>query len=151
MSNTRAIIWIIVYIVLLLLIYISYGVGINVNEFPNSYDQQAMIWILFTVSLVTFMMTAMLHVLEYRTTAAIMLILSIATDAILGAVIGTIDMKGEYNKALGYVVISPFIYKLFLFMFLNWDACSDGKAEVKVNETYNEFKRRLDAIVSKKN
>ena len=142
MSAIRTTIWIIVYLALLLLIYISYGVGMTSHEFPNKYTRSTAIWTLFAISIVTFIMTAFLHILEYKSAAALMLILSISTDAILGALVGTIDESNNFNPTLAYIVISPIVYKLFLFMFLNWDSCT-GSVESSISRASSDLQSRL--------
>lgn len=125
MIELRTIIWIIVYIVLILLVYIGYGAGIAANDFPSKSDESTMtgIWVLFGLSLITFIITAGLHIADYSTIAGIFLIFSIFFDAVIGVLVGTVS-SGGYSPTLGYIVISPIVYKLILFAFLNYNDCA---------------------------
>lgn len=122
----RTTIWLVVYIVLALLVYLGYGIGIAANEFPNKNDPDRLnaIWRLFGVSLLLFAIAATLHILTDQTViAVIFLMLSIFCDIITSLLIGTTNATGKYSVPLSYVSISPIVYKLILFMFLNWEAC----------------------------
>jgi len=148
-TGMRIGIWLCVYITLLLLVYIGYGAGIAANDFPNKDGRAGAIWTMFTFSIITFIMTAGFHIAEWKVTAAVMLMLSIFFDSILSVLIGTTNMQGDYSAALGYVSISPIVYKLTLFLFLNWDACG-GDLEGKIGTASGSLRERIQAMKAKR-
>lgn len=119
MSGTKITVLAIVYIVILLLIYVSYMIGISKANISS--DWYIVFWISLMISFVLFITTATLHIIEYKIAAIFTLIMSIIADVFTSTSMGIIDTTKKNNASLGYVIISPFIYKLNLLIFLVLD------------------------------
>lgn len=137
-DQTNWIVWLVIFLVLTLLIYIGYAAGLAVNDYPGKDKKWGWVLTMVLASLVTFLASGGLMAFGgMPTISAIMLFISIMLDIITLMIVGTskvvTDATGQtmnkMDSALSYVVISPIIYKMFLFGYLTYLAgVASGKS-----------------------
>ena len=125
------IVWLVIFLVIALLVYIGYAAGLAVNDYPEKDSKWGWVLTMVLASLITFLISGGLMVWgRMPTVSSIVLFISIMLDVITLMMVGTskvvTDETGntinKMDSALSYVVISPIIYKMFLFGYLTYIA-----------------------------
>lgn len=129
MPQTDLIIWLVVYLVLTLLIYITYGIVLSMYDYPGKDEKWDVVLMLIIASAATLIMSGVaIAVFGSAIPAAALLFVSIMLDYIVGGMVGTVEVMAdgstETSGSLSYATYSPMAYKTILFGYLAYLAGS---------------------------
>jgi predicted Na+-dependent transporter len=113
--------WLSVFMVIGLLIYLTYGITLSTVDYPAKSDEASQNAIIILVSLSAFLFIVSGATVAFGKPgwASIILLLTIMMDATVAGIIGTKTKDSNSAHAgLAYTVISPIVMKVVLFGYL---------------------------------
>lgn len=140
-SKNALIIWIVVYVTLALLMYISYYAILAVKKYPGkdkelSFVKSTFIYWAIAASLALFIGSGVSIIFGQATIGSILLLISIIIDFIVGTIVGTAienaDGTISTDAALGYATTAPYIIKICLLVVSVALAASGEKTSEKL-------------------
>lgn len=120
-SESNWISWLSVFMVVGLLVYLTYGITLSTVDYPAKSDEtmQNAIITLISVSAFLFLISGAVAALGRPGWSSIILFLTIMMDATVAGLVGAKEPESDStNAALAYTVISPIVFKVVLFGYL---------------------------------
>lgn len=118
MSSENWVSWLSVFMVVGLLIYLTYGITLATVDYPAKSDEamQNAIIILVSLSAFLFLVAGGTAAFGRPGYASVLVLLTIMMDATVAGLVGMKEPNSDStNAALAYTVISPIAYKVALF------------------------------------
>lgn len=125
-----AIIWFVIYFTLTVLVYVTYGIALSINDYPDKDEKMDAVGLLAGLSALLFLASGALVAMGFPTPAAGLVLGSLITDYIIGGMVGTSafvkdkegNLKLEASPGLTASLYIPIAVKTVLFGYLTFTA-----------------------------